>query len=479
MATGVLFIVAMLILGGSLATAGDRIGMKVGKARLSLFNMRPRQTATLVTIFTGGLISVTTLGILFLLSEQLRTGVFELNDIIDELNIAKADLNAVQRERDIIDRALDQSRTEQEQATEDLRVINQSLQESRATQAETEAQLTEKQAELTMTQSELSRADQKFRQTQAELQQVSQQTMQLRDDIQALQQERRAQSEALRQKNEDLLQQDAQIFEKTQQLRDLEIQRAILIDELQTLRAGDVALFRNQPLAVGVVSNVAPAMAAQTVDQVLRRANQVVLQEILPGTQPIERQVVLITNAEVETLIDQLQDGREYVIRILSAGNYLVGEPCVAAQLRCIQVSAEAVLNDLIFRQGETIAATAIDPSFENGEQLRDRFELLISATQFRARQAGVFADTLSVAGGQDNINITRDFFEQLLEYQESQGGALELSTVASVNIYRVGPLNVELVMRRNGAVILSTALLRDDEADEAAREDGADENAE
>ncbi|MER3589695.1 MAG: DUF3084 domain-containing protein, partial [Mastigocladus sp. ERB_26_1] len=76
-----ILIIAILVLGGVIATVGDRIGTRVGKKRLSLFNLRPKNTAVLVTILTGLGISASTLGILFLADEGLRKGVFELEDI--------------------------------------------------------------------------------------------------------------------------------------------------------------------------------------------------------------------------------------------------------------------------------------------------------------------------------------------------------------------------------------------------------------
>lgn len=42
--TGWLLILSLLVLGGVLATLGDRLGSRVGKARLSLLGMRPRRT---------------------------------------------------------------------------------------------------------------------------------------------------------------------------------------------------------------------------------------------------------------------------------------------------------------------------------------------------------------------------------------------------------------------------------------------------
>ena len=79
--SGYILILAVLILGGVIATVGDRIGTRVGKARLSLFNLRPRRTAVLVTILTGTLISATTLGILLATSEQLRIGILQLGQL--------------------------------------------------------------------------------------------------------------------------------------------------------------------------------------------------------------------------------------------------------------------------------------------------------------------------------------------------------------------------------------------------------------
>lgn len=462
MTTGLFLIAAMLILGGGLATAGDRIGMKVGKARLSLFNMRPRQTATLITILTGGVISATTLGVLFLFSEQLRTGVFELKDIQTELADAQGellqaqnDLDQLQDDRIQIDQELGQAKIEQNKVKIDLQNANASLQQSLEAQELTESELTSKQSELTATQTRLTQADDKFRQTQTELQSVSQQSLSLRQELRSLQKAQQEKNEALAEQEEALIEQDAQIFEKTQQLRGLEVQRALLIDELQTLRAGDVALFRNQQLAAGVVSAITQEDASQAVDQALRRANQAVLQEILPGTQPIESQVVLITNREVDQLIALLQDGREYVLQILSAGNYLVGEPCVVAQLRCIQVNAEAIPNQLIFEQDEVIAATSVEASLDSEEKLRDRLSQLISATQFRAKHAGSLSDTLEIADGQDLI--LQEFFNQLIAYQATAQQPFDVATIAASDVYTADPMKIELVAVQNGIPRFST----------------------
>ena len=83
--SGWLLILALLVLGGILSTLGDRLGSKVGKARLSLFNLRPRKTAVVITALTGALISAISLGLMLLVSERLRVGLFELDQLQERL----------------------------------------------------------------------------------------------------------------------------------------------------------------------------------------------------------------------------------------------------------------------------------------------------------------------------------------------------------------------------------------------------------
>ena len=70
--TGWFLLLALLVLGGVLSTLGDRLGSRVGKARLSLLGLRPKRTAVVITVLTGSLISALSLGLLLLVSRQLR-----------------------------------------------------------------------------------------------------------------------------------------------------------------------------------------------------------------------------------------------------------------------------------------------------------------------------------------------------------------------------------------------------------------------
>ena len=120
--TGWLLILSLLVLGGVLATLGDRLGSKVGKARLSLFNMRPRRTAVLITVLTGSLISALSLGLLLLVSQQLRVGLFKLNTLQTRLKDSRV---LLERNREALSTAERESLEAEERAKSMKSELNQ------------------------------------------------------------------------------------------------------------------------------------------------------------------------------------------------------------------------------------------------------------------------------------------------------------------------------------------------------------------
>ena len=186
MVSGYVLILAVLMLGGVIATLGDRIGMRVGKARLSLFNLRPRQTATVVSIATGSVISASTLAILFGVSSQLRTGVFELGRIQADQATSEADLAQAQATQAEVEVDLEAATAERQRALSRLQDINQTLDRAVAQQKATEG---------------------KLRQTVAQLKTVSQQAAGLRES-----------TNALRDQRDNLLKQQASVIARSRNL---------------------------------------------------------------------------------------------------------------------------------------------------------------------------------------------------------------------------------------------------------------------
>ena len=94
---GWLLILSLLVLGGILSTLGDRLGTRVGKARLSIFNLRPKSTAVLITVFTGSIISAISFAIMVAFNTQLRVGLFELEDIQAKIKDSEKELKKLEK----------------------------------------------------------------------------------------------------------------------------------------------------------------------------------------------------------------------------------------------------------------------------------------------------------------------------------------------------------------------------------------------
>jgi len=448
---GYTLILAILILGGIIATLGDRIGTKVGKARLSMFNLRPRDTATLVTIATGGMISASTLGILLLLSGQLRDGLFRLESI-------RSELSSSQEQKQKIESELNTAKNEQEKAKQRLAEINKFLVEAVRKQAETQALL--------------QTVESKFQKADEELQKASQQEAELLDRVQNLTKEQESlqtESSQLRQEKErisgelatisrdretlkqkvDESEQRLVVIEKqradlTTEIASLETAREQLIVSLEALRKGNVAIFADQILSIGVVRpNLTKAELRQATIQLIQQAeiNARELLDFLPDQAPKEP-IIKIAESQIEGLLNRIQDGKSYVIRILSAGNFLKRETQIA-------IAADVTLNRQIFARGDEIATLPFSPNL-TPQVLASRIEQLFLLVSFRARREGVLANPVTGKVG----NFPPEALTELFRVASELKSPYEIRAVTKEAIFPASSLILELIIRQNGVEI-------------------------
>ena len=451
MATGYVLVLAVLILGGVIATLGDRIGMRVGKARLSLFNLRPRQTATVVSILTGGVISASTLALLFGVSQQLRTGVFELERIQDDLSEAETELESAQTAKAEIETALADARDEQTAAQQELSSINQSLQQAVKQQRTTQDELQQSRSRLTSLQSELGQVSEQSAQLQNEIQRLETERADLLQQQATVQERIEERDRLIAERDQDIAQREARLRALQRQQAELQENVALLEQQYQGLFRGSVAVGRNEPLVSVLLRVNDEVEARRAVDQLLRQANRSAIEEIAPGIDRDEP-VLLIPTQEVDRLVRRISDGQSYVLRVLSSANYIIGEPCVVADGDpCVQVFIDAAVNELIYDPGERLATVNVDPRDLTNQELVEKLNLLIASLQFRARQDGLVGDTLQVAEGRTEALLA------FLQEMRNLDTAIEIQAIASAPIPTIGPLQVELLAVRNGRVLLRT----------------------
>lgn len=91
-------VLILLIVSGVIAYIGNYVGRYIGKRRLVLFNLRPRHTAILITILSGALIALVTLGTLLIISQDARTAFLGLEKLKSELKTKSLELTNANQE---------------------------------------------------------------------------------------------------------------------------------------------------------------------------------------------------------------------------------------------------------------------------------------------------------------------------------------------------------------------------------------------
>jgi uncharacterized protein (DUF3084 family) len=364
--TGWLLILMLLVLGGVLSTLGDRLGSRVGKARLSLFNLRPRHTAVVITVLTGSLISAISLGLMLLVSQRLRTGLFELDQLEERL----------------------------QQSRQQLAGSRSQLAGSQAQLQESQRNLRSSKAELQASKANLARAQQGQQRVQQELAQAEQRATALRQELAPLQRER-SKLEAERERlSGEVNRRDGEIRRTEAELAQLGKKIAASSRELEgleanliALRRGDVVITSGQPLASAKVKLERPAQAQEVITALLQQANLNAFRRVLPG-EPPNRQILLVPTSDITKLEELLKQPGNWVVSIRSAANVLRGEQQVLA-------FPDLRPNRRVARKGEVLAGTTLEGDLREPEQIARRLNLLLAAAYARAQRQGTLADGL------------------------------------------------------------------------------------
>ena len=386
--TGWLLILALLALGGVLSTLGDRLGSLVGKARLSLLGMRPRRTAVLITVLTGSLISAISLGLMLLVSERLRTGLFELDRLEQRLQTSRSQL----------------SRSNSQLASSRQEV-------ARAEQGKREAQTRFEQAQA--------RAS-KLRQ---ELAPLLAQRNRLEVERSRLSQEVKGRDAEIRRTEAELAQVRRRISSGAQELKDLE-------GNLIALRRGDVVLSSGQTLASAKVTLERPEQATEVITALLQQANLNAFRRVLPG-QPPDRQILLVPKNDISKLESLLAKPGSWVVSILSAANVLRGE-------RQVLAFPDLRPNRPVVKAGEVLASTTIEGDLTALEPVSRRLNLLLAAAYARAQRQGTL-----VEGLQFDAASFKQLARELSERQPGQVAQLDALAINSAST--ADPIAVKL----------------------------------
>ncbi|MEA5391303.1 DUF3084 domain-containing protein [Cyanobium gracile UHCC 0139] len=406
--SGWLLILALLVLGGVLSTLGDRLGSRVGKARLSLFNLRPRKTAVVITVLTGSLISAVSLGLMLLVSERLRVGLFELDQIQDRLRDSRAALKRNEGE-------LTRTRGELERSRLDLITAERRRDQALASQRRARDQLLA--------------AERRVDTLRRELQPLQAERARLEAERARLSREVQGRDAEIRRTEAELANVRRRIAAGEKELKDLET-------NVIALRRGDVVIASGQPLATAKVQLQRPDQARQVIDALLQEANRAAFQQLLPG-QPPNRQILLVPRSDILRLESLLATPGVWVVSIRSAANVLRGEAQVLA-------FPDLRPNRQVVEQGEVLSRTALEPDVREIDAVRSRLNLLLAAAFAKAQRQGTLVNGLQFDAAGFNA-LARELSER------PAGVTANLEAVALQNADTPDPIGVELRWLRPG----------------------------
>lgn len=99
---GVILIPLLVLVSGGIAYVGNMVGRAIGRRRLTLFGLRPRYTAQIITIATGMIITVITVATVLLVSRDARQALFQFRTLQEQMSGLRTEIqNAEARLRQL------------------------------------------------------------------------------------------------------------------------------------------------------------------------------------------------------------------------------------------------------------------------------------------------------------------------------------------------------------------------------------------
>ena len=392
---GIRLIFLLAVLGGVIAFIADKLGSKIGKKKLRIFGLRPHDTSVLLTVLSGVLISLFSMGILAVSSESARTALFGMEKLQKELQQLNAEKGTVETEYRKAMESL-------QQKNEAIAGLDLKIKESNAAQAAAEKSLQQANENLSAVQGQ-------YQETQGAL-------VTARSEVQSLTEARdklNAEIEGLKQETKDLQQ------------------------GLAVMRGGQMMYRSGEIVFAGVLQGGLPEEEnMKQINWMLDGANTAAMNRIgLDSSSKAE--VVWLTREEVERLKDLLGKAKGNVlVRVRSVANTVIGQPVLCGM--------EVIPNQVIFKDGKKIHEKVIDLADKttNADQALMTF---LQEINERSVKEGVLPDPMTGKVGNINAVTVVDTVTKM----QKMGGKIRLTGYADGDITTAGPVQLRLSIEK------------------------------
>ncbi|WP_277288307.1 DUF3084 domain-containing protein [Veillonella montpellierensis] len=388
MLVGLGVIIILAIMGGLIAYIGDKLGTKVGKRRMSLFGLRPKHTSIIVTIVTGILISACTLGVLTIVSKDVRTALFGM----EQLKATMRQLNA------------------------DIAAKNEQL-------ASGKQLLTTKTKELQTIQNDVQA-------TQKELAEARAARDAMGKDLVSAQEAYEEATQKLEDSHKNIRQLEAIKVDMENHISDLQITQKQLETGITTLREGTVLFRIGETLSSGVVQPGLDEIGSENaLGNIINNTNGMILRRLHSDE---SKSVLYVSRQNVAAVVRDIAASKEpMLVRIIAAGNIIYGEPTLA--------EIKVYPYRLIFHEGDVIYTSVM----QGGGNAQDGILSFLKDVNAQSKAKGILPDTLT---GEVGSLSGKELFDTIHKV-ETMNGPVQIRAVVTDDAYTSGPVHIHLVV--------------------------------
>ncbi len=484
----IFFAIVLVLVSGFIAYFGDLLGRRMGKKRLTLFGLRPRHTAIVVTTITGMIIAGLAIAALVSIYPPFREMVTRGQTILAEnrlkIAMSKKQIEGLSARGQILEKEVAERRKDVVAARQDVRKAletrNVALQSrdsavkardaSLRAIARLEQDIRQRELKLVALTKRNAAAELDLKQRSKELGEVQTQLVGEQDKLKRAQDELKTAIGNLTVANADLDKAQTQLAENKKILDDqeqkLREQQGRIVEmgkeQLQlesTFRAEyyrlhDAVLRQGDELARGAISSGTSEFDVRhnlmdILSQASKRAEALGAPQGANGRavtlifrQLIDQDKMVVTDDEqtcIQLAIKALRDSdKDAMAQVVCARNAIAGEQ--------VQVELKFYENKIVFRQGWLISGAKLDGRLSEGRILLSLIDFLRKDVSEEGLRAGI----IPIANPSPRDSTGRDPISQVdalmavVDQIKAADGPVKVQTYASRDVYSAGPLNMD-----------------------------------
>ncbi|MGC9001761.1 MAG: DUF3084 domain-containing protein [Dictyoglomus sp.] len=391
--SGVMLIIILLVASGLIAYAGDYVGRKAGKKKLTIFNLRPKYTSRIISVLTGILIMVFALIVLSVFSENVRIALFGMEKLKKEISTLQLNIKSKEKEFSEIIKKYEAVKEERGRAIKELESYKIKLNELE----EDRAKILEELNKLSKEREILCKENEKL---QRSIYEISQK-------ISSLSKER-----------EKLLEEKKELLDEIQ----------FLNTTITNMRTEGIVFRRGELILNYISKGDLTEEKAKEEAKVLLSLIENIAKERGAGNE--EKGFIWVPEAEWIKLLNAFTTSGEKLIRVFSLANIFEGEPAL--------ITFEIYPYKLIFKKGDVLVLKVIDGS-EDLNKIESKLLEILSEVNKIAQQKGVLPDPLTNTVGEISFE---EFYNIVYKIKEKDKKIL-LKVIVDEDTYNSGPLKI------------------------------------